>query len=140
MPKEFIEGWLTESEDRDSFFMRMRKILTWLIALAVALPGLGFICDCCPAYAQEASQPLVISSPHCNFCPDATQVSKDNPLTRSNQEFSFTSSVVRLLSLSFIMVNSAVEPNKTSTQGIDFSPPGRSSDTPLYLALEVLRL
>lgn len=140
MPKEFIEDWLTESEDRASFCMPMRKILALLIVSTVIIGGVAFLCSCCPAYAAENPVTPAISSPDCTCCPDVFEVSKDNPLTRSNQEFSFTSSFVRLLSLSFIMVNSAVEPNKTSTQGIDFSPPGRSSDTPLYLALEVLRL
>jgi len=117
----------------------MRKILSLLIALIVTASGAAFFCDCCPAYAQEVPAP-VISSPDCTCCPDAGEVSKDNPLTRSNQEFSFLSSFVRLFPLSFVTVNGVVEPSKTSTHGIDSSPLGRSSDTPLYLALEVLRL
>ena len=117
----------------------MRKTLSLLIVLTMAIAGFSFLCHCCPAYAREVSQIPVISSPECTCCSDTIEVSKNDLATRSNQEF-FISSLTRLLTLSFVVVKSVVEPNKPSTHAIDSSPPARSSETPLYLALEVLRL
>ena len=124
-----------------NFLQQMtKKIVSLLLVLFVILPGLSFFCDCCPAaLALENSPATAISSPECSCCPDAIKVTKDDLATRSNQEF-LISSLVRLFTLSFIVMNGAVEPLETPARGIDSSPPGRSSDTPLYLALEVLRL
>ncbi len=117
----------------------MRKILAGLTLLTVVALGVGLLCQCCPAYANESSSSSQISSSNCNCCGKSLQLPSTDRATPTERATLSTS----LLGLLAFFIASPVEAGIVEQPGSSrsiHSPPADSSTPPLYLALEVLRL
>lgn len=118
----------------------MQKLLAILIILVMVAPALGLACGCCPAGSEKVSSP-VISSPDCSCCPQTMELNGQKGMAQENQKSVFITSLTRLLAFFTVMAEGLRVPNlpELSSRAFDPSPRERSSKTPLFLTLEVLR-
>ena len=118
----------------------MRKILAGLTLLTVVALGVGLVCSCCPAYANESSPNSKISAPGCGCCGKTLQLPSRDRATQQTERAILSNSLLGLLSF---FIASQVGAGLFEQPGISrsvHSPPVDSSNLPLYLSLEVLRL
>jgi hypothetical protein len=122
--------------------MKMKKLGAFLLILAIAGPWIALACDCCPSKATPASG-TVLTSEQCGCCPEALQIDqKDQGITGSQKSLDPTllRLALHLTGIAAIVRFNPFEASALARPSSDLGPPGLFSETPLYLALSVIRL
>jgi len=122
--------------------MKMKKLGAFLLVMALAGPWIALACDCCPTKGTPSSG-TVLTSEHCNCCPEALQIDqKDQGITGSQKSLEPTSLrlALHLTGIAAIVRFNPFQASTSARPSPDLGPPGLFSETPLYLALRVLRL
>jgi hypothetical protein len=122
--------------------MKMKKLGAILLVMALAGPWNALACDCCPAKPAPPSG-TVLTSEHCNCCPEALQINqKDQGITGSQKSLEPTlfRSSLPLTGIAAIVRFNPFQASTSARSSPDLGPPDLFSETPLYLSLSVLRL
>lgn len=118
----------------------MKKILSLLLLLTLAAPAVASACDCCPPVERDSSGRSVLDS-HTDCCPMMAQDRQNCALEKMEASLPLSS---RLLLISESAFQAVTPPGSFSAHSllgaVDSGPPVFSSNTPLYLTLQNLRI
>ena len=121
----------------------MRKLIALLTVLMLGGPAIAFLCHCCPMSVEKPLQTPVIAREGCGCCLKAFRIDEKSSAVKENYESPVSLPSIRLLSSALATSVNLLDPfvglnrfPRLTASG----PPYSSSETPLYLALGVLRI
>lgn len=116
-----------------------KKVFALFLVLILAAPAIGFACNCCPSNFSSTSQISILGARH-NCCP-TIELNSGKCTTEFSRKSAPASSKVLISQVSLteevLSISNSPEPRLVSN---DFGPPLFTSETPLYLVLQILRL
>lgn len=120
--------------------MTMKKILSFVLLLTLAAPAVASACDCCPPVEKDSSGRPALDS-HTDCCPMMDQDRQNCTLEKIEASLPLSS---RLFLISGTDVQAVAPPASFSAHGLlraaDTRPPFFSSNSPLFLTLQILRI
>ncbi|MBI2167267.1 MAG: hypothetical protein HYU34_03355 [Candidatus Omnitrophica bacterium] len=118
----------------------MKKIISLILLLMLAIPAVASACDCCPPVERDSSGLPALAS-HTDCCPMMDQDRQNCTLEKIEAALPLSP---RLFLISEAGLQAVTQPSSFSAHSllgaVDSGPPVLSSNTPLYLALQILRI
>lgn len=120
--------------------MTMKKILSLLLLVMLAVPAVASACDCCPPVERDSSGRPVLDS-HTDCCPMMDQDRQNCTLEKMEASLPLSSRLLLISESAFQAVTLPGSFSASSPFGAaDSGPPVISLNAPLSLTLQILRI